>query len=334
MPSVVDGDKVMHPQESRMSGRRCWLVALAMTWLTAALAEAQPPSNPTTPPSTAAPPTQGNEDEFSTRDSTVGYIDSAIPMDMFRLRFDAAYDDNHPNRAEFFYAKTGPNGPGLPKPERDVDYQELQFYIEKKILPNLSLFADVPIRFLNPEINSDHWGLSDVDAGGKWAFVSREDLVTTLQMRVYAPTGDAGRGLGNDHVTLEPALLLWWRLDERWGIEGELRYWAPIGGTDFAGDVVRYGVGVHYDLLRSPSWRMTPVVELVGWTVLSGKQSVLESGGTAVVTSASGDTIVNLKVGVRVGISERSDLYAGYGRALTGDHWYSNDVRVEWRWMY
>src|SRR5712691_11833904 len=39
--------------------------------------------------------------------SAVGYIDSAIPLTQFRLRYDAAYHDNRPARAEFFYAKCG-----------------------------------------------------------------------------------------------------------------------------------------------------------------------------------------------------------------------------------
>src|SRR5262245_15041233 len=37
--------------------------------------------------------------------SNVGYIDSAIPVDRFRLRYDAANDNNRPDRAEFFYAQ-------------------------------------------------------------------------------------------------------------------------------------------------------------------------------------------------------------------------------------
>ena len=36
-----------------------------------------------------------------------GYVDFAVPITQFRLRFDAAYDDNRPDRAEFFYGKCG-----------------------------------------------------------------------------------------------------------------------------------------------------------------------------------------------------------------------------------
>jgi hypothetical protein len=316
-----------------MHGCRPWLLALATACLLGSLVPAQQPSTP--PPSAAGTSSSDStDDEYSTRDTTVGYIDSALPADLFRFRFDAAYDSNRPNRAEFFYAQTAPRGPGLPRPERRIDYQELSVYGERKILPSLSLFGEVPVRFLNPEVNKDSWGLSDVDGGAKYAFVNTEDFVASFQLRVYAPTGAASRGLGNRHTTLEPALLVWWRPAERWGVEGELRYWAPVGGTDFAGDIARYGVGVHYDLTCSPTFRVSPVVELIGWTVLSGKEPMPVPGDGVLAKSAAGDTIVNVKLGVRVGLGERSDLYAGYGRALTGDHWYTDTLRVEWRWMY
>ena len=42
-----------------------------------------------------------------TASSNVGYIDDAIVQTRLRLRFDAAYDNNRPDRAEFFYAKCG-----------------------------------------------------------------------------------------------------------------------------------------------------------------------------------------------------------------------------------
>ena len=46
------------------------------------------------------------------RDSNVGYIDPAIPADLFRFRYDAAYDNNRPTRAEFFWSPGEPFGAG------------------------------------------------------------------------------------------------------------------------------------------------------------------------------------------------------------------------------
>jgi len=44
--------------------------------------------------------------------------------------------------------------------------------------------------------------------------------------------------------------------------------------------------------------------------------------------------VVNLKVGARVDFGDRFGVYAGYGRAVTGDRWYRDVFRVEFRWLY
>jgi hypothetical protein len=267
-------------------------------------------------------------------DSGTGYIDPAIPGDILRFRFDAAYNDRVPTRAEFFYPKGAPLGPGLPEPEPRVDYQELSAYLEMAVSDRLSGFLNLPVRFLNPEINADHTGFSDLDAGFKFAFLSREDAVATFQFRTYAPTGDASHGLGTNHVSLEPAFLLFHRLTDRLAWESELRLWVPVGGTDFAGDIVRYGVGAHYDVFRSANLTLAPVAEVVGWTLLNGKESIVLPSGTPFVEDAGGQTIVNAKLGLRVKFGDRMDLYGGYGHPLTGDRWYENILRLEFRLFY
>lgn len=267
-------------------------------------------------------------------DSRVGYIDGAIPGTQFRVRFDAAYNNRRPSRAEFFYAQTAPRGPGLPGPEPSVDYQDLSAYAEVAVWPRLSGFLEVPTRFLNPDVNANAAGLADMNAGVKYAVLQGESGVLTAQFRAYAPTGEADRGLGTRHVSLEPALLYFLPLTDQARLEGEVRYWVPVGGTDFAGDVIRYGVGVNCDIISNCTFRVTPVAELVGWTVLGGKESgVLPSGLTA-VQSAAGDTIVNAKLGVRVGLFDQIDVYGGWGRPLTGETWYENMFRLEMRVVY
>jgi hypothetical protein len=346
--------------------------------------------------------------------SVVGYIDSAVPLTQFRLRFDAAYDSNRPDRAEFFYAKyrsnalivggnpaapatdaqiqaaidrgglgkgghgpgdvrqavtgsTGgtvtvgqlqalvyataigkpgvtvnqaiidPKAPGLPLPETRVDYQDITSYLEVALNERFSGFVEVPVRFLNPEQNANTAGLADMNAGFKWAFLYCPDRVASFQFRTWIPTGAASHGLGTNHVTLEPALLLNQRVTDHLVVEAELHDYIPIGGTDFEGNVLRYGVGASYLVFQRCNVRVLPVIEFVGWTVLSGKEAVVQPNAID-VQDARGDTIVNGKFGVRIDLGpagERgwgnSDLYVGYGRALTGDVWYKDIVRLEYR---
>ncbi|MBI3407628.1 MAG: hypothetical protein HY040_04640 [Planctomycetes bacterium] len=267
-------------------------------------------------------------------DSKVGYVDSAILGNLFRLRYDSAYGNNRPSRAEFFYAQTAPGGPGLPFPEPRVDYQDITGYLEVMLCPRLSGFVEVPSRFLNPEVNSNATGLSDLNAGLRYSFFESENAVATLQLRAYAPTGDVARGLGNGHASLEPALLFYRRLGDRFHWESELRYWVPLGGTDFAGDIIRYGSGISFPVLDNGRLELSPVLELVGWTVLSGKESVVPSVTQARVQGAAGDTLIHGKVGLRLRIGDHADIYGGYGRPLTGERWYDNTFRLELRLLY
>jgi hypothetical protein len=267
-------------------------------------------------------------------DSDVGYIDPAIPGNILRFRYDDAFNSNRPTRDEFIYARSAPFGPGLPVPEPRIDYQELSAYVETAVTNRLSGFIDVPVRFLNPEVNPDHTGFSDLDAGAKYAFIYRPETVATFQFRTYVPTGKASEGLGTDHVSVEPALLCYNRLTDRMGLESELRLWVPIDGTSFAGEIIRYGIGAHYDVCHTCNLTLSPVVEFVGWTSLNGQESEVFPSGKAVALNAAGDTIVNAKLGLRVKFRDRADAYAGYGQALTGDRWYENDFRFEFRWFY
>ncbi len=127
-----------------------------------------------------------------------GYIDDAIPASRVRIRYDAMYDDNRPDRAEFFYPKCGclnnpslgiNDGHGPPLPERSVDSQELSFYLEYAASERFSGFVEVPIRFINPEVNRDFTGLSDVNFGFKYALIYGPQAVLTAQVRAWARSG-------------------------------------------------------------------------------------------------------------------------------------------------
>ena len=328
-------------------------------------------------------PSARAQEDYVGASSTVGYVDSAIPTNLFRLRVDAGFDDNTPDLAEFFYSQyrqqtfipiagsnpgsgkgsgSGSNGKGKPSfvngggeatvtqkngqfliyspqanglaaAETSIDYQDVSTYVEKTFGDNLSAFVELPVRFLEPQVNPDAAGFADMNAGFKWAFLHTEDQVATFQLRTYIPTGDASRGLGNNHVSLEPALLYYLKPTDLVRVEAEFRDWIPIGGTDFEGDIIRYGMGVSYQIWQCDDRWVRPVTEVVGWTVLGGKVTEPLGDGVFEVKNAAGETIVNLKVGVRFGFGA-SDLYVGYGRALTGDVWYKDILRAEYRFAF
>ncbi len=331
---------------------------------TAAPSPMPPVSGPEVAPSVSIAPESSG---LALSGSTVamaapGYVDFAVPVSQFRLRYDAAYDDNRPDRAEFFYGKCGcfaaqgVRAPGPPLLETRVDYQEVRPYLEYALNNRFSAFIEAPIRFINPEQNANEAGFSNLLAGFKYAMVACPDQYLTFQFSVSTPTADVDRGLGNELTALEPGILYYRQLTDRLAWHAELRDWIPIGGTDFAGNILRYGSALSYVAASGCNWRVTPIGEMVGWTVLGGKELVVANPGVpngnadptlgvpafTSVKDAAGDTIVNAKVGVRFGFGplvgpanlSRSDLYIGYGRALTGTVWYKDILRVEYGWRF
>jgi hypothetical protein len=264
------------------------------------------------------------------------YIDSAIIGNMVRFRADAAFDDEAPDRAEFIYAKcgcfgVGALGPGT-LPEQKINYQELSTYVEMSASDSFSAFVELPVRIIQFQTNStdDNGGIGDVNFGFKYALIHEADRYLTSQMRFYVPSGDSYLGLGTGHVSVEPAVLYFRRLTDRLSIQGELRDWIPVGGSNFAGNVIRYGFGAGYDLIApcgsECGRRLTAVTEVVGWDVLNGH--VLDLASAGATGDASDTSIINLKVGARLSWDQNS-IYAGWGHCLTEQAWYRDIARFE-----
>ncbi len=282
---------------------------------------------------------------FADTMSSGGYIDSAVVRNQIRFRFDASYDNPTPDRAEFFYPKCGCFGGAAPGPlalETGVDYQEFSFYLETLLLGDLvSAFVELPYRWIDPEVNRNAFGIGDVNFGFKLSLLNDENTHVTFQMRTIAPSGDGRLGLGTEHATIEPGLLIMQRFDCGINMETELRDFIPIDGTkatateeDWAGNVLRYGVGFWTTAYESNDVTLSPVVETVAWSVLGGQ--VLDNGN---VTSAE-TTIANMKFGLRLSDKPHRNgrpsksLYLGYGKSLTDTKWYDDTVRVEYRILF
>jgi hypothetical protein len=200
------------------------------------------------------------------------------------------------------------------------------------------VFVEGPVRWVNPEQNANEVGFSNLVFGTKLALIADPCQYVTFQFATSTPTADVDRGLGNQLWALEPGLLWYRQITDRIGWHNEVRDWIPLGGTDFAGNIIRYGTAVNYLFINRPRFRVFSISELVGWTVLSGKESTF----TGAVLDAEGDTIINAKGGVRFGFGEivgpanlsRADLYIGYGQPLTGEVWYKELFRAELSWRF
>jgi hypothetical protein len=290
------------------------------------------------------------------RPSMVGYTGDATIGTQLRVRWDAGYGIEAPDRAEFFYAKCGcyrdlpaadpshdPHAPGPgPGIATALDYQQLGLLLEYSPRSRFSVYAELPVRWLRPQAFStaaefgDQRGISDIRGGAKFALVDSPDEILTVQVQGAAPTGAASRGLGTNLWRLEPSLLWHRTLSPQVTVEAQFGASMPFQGSAgvpvetsrrFAGNVLLYGFGPSVVAYRSGDLAVVPVVEVVGWHVLDGLQTAPGQQG-----SAGGINIVNLKAGARILYGNLGSIYMGYGRAVTSRVWYDDIIRVEFRY--
>jgi hypothetical protein len=288
----------------------------------------------------------------------VGYIDDATVESKIRVRFDAASENTVPDRAEFFYAKCGcyrgldptnpahdPDAPGPgPGAANDVNFKQLDIFGEYAFNKLFSAYVQFPLRWLQPQsfiagtgaAFPDESGFGDMRAGVKVGFSPAAHHTLTARAQFFFPTGDASKGLGTDHSTIEPGVLYNWQASDAVTVESQLAVWLPFGGSagvptsvddHFSGRVLTWGVGSGVNVYRGRDIEVGPVVELVGWRVMSGFQ-------TAATPDASGTNIVNLKIGGRVTLDATHSVYVGWGKALTDATWYNDIWRFEYRFAF
>lgn len=268
-------------------------------------------------------------DGIGSAQTGVSFIDSALPMTQLRFRYDVGQNLRRPNRAEFFWPRNGPAN--RPFPERSVDYLELNTYVEIACEERLSAFFETPFRWVDPVRNDNTSGVGDLNAGLKLTLFQTECGIVSGQVRCYIPTGDGENGLGTDHVSIEPALLWNQQLCPWLTLEAEARYWVPIRGTDFSGDMLRFGTGLVLGCQTDCLW-ITPVAEVVAWVPLGGQESFLNENSNVVgFGSARGQNVVNTFLGARAGLHDRIDFYGGYGFSLTSTSWAEEIWRAELR---
>ncbi|HLW99807.1 MAG TPA: transporter [Candidatus Acidoferrales bacterium] len=183
------------------------------------------------------------------RDTRLGYVDGAIIGSQVRIRFDAAFNDNASDRAEYFYAQYAgitPQSPGPGFVIAKLNFQQLYLRAEYAPMKNtrFSFFADVPVRWIQPLVTvasnsstntpinaTNQGGLSDVAGGFKLAAVASPNQFLTLQFKAYFPSGNASTGLGTHHYSFEPSLLYYRRLSDRLTLEAQVGDSHPIGGS-------------------------------------------------------------------------------------------------------
>ncbi len=276
------------------------------------------------------------------------FVETSQPFNNCRVRLDLARDLEFPDRSEYFWAKTpGGRGPGVPvgSPsvgETSVNYQDLDFYIEKGT-KRMSIGTDLPIRAVDPEIRDDSSGFADMDVKTKVVLMDGKNWQLTQLFNTYLPTGSVHRGTGDGHVSLEPGVAYRWKWSDDTYFHGDLKYLFPIGADpNFSGQVFNYGIGISHVLVDTDTWALIPTLEMECWTFVDGRQSL--PGVAAIASDPNFGSeevntigIMNLCPGLRWVCDKGCDCGTkefgiSAGIAVTSDHLYEEILRLEFRW--
>ena len=297
------------------------------------------------------------------------FTDFARPQTITRFRYDRGWNLQFPDRNEYFWAKQnitnnlstvggrpylrgigGGNGPNFPPKvvkarkvpspprhggvfgETGLNYDQIFLYQEAASASG-SLFVEQNYRSMYPDITPHTAGFGDLNFGIKSLLLDCELMQLTFQFKTYTPTGQAKKGFGTGHFSLEPSLLLSVRLAEDTYFQGQLAEWIPIGGNeDYQGALIKYNFSVNHVLAyTAPDSPLIGTLEFAGISFQDGLYTDPYRGPI----NSRGGTYASFGPGLRHSICNRFD----YGGAIA---WTVSDagqfgsplLRLEMRVIY
>lgn len=263
------------------------------------------------------------------------FVPGARPTTHVRFRWDAGFSMVFPDRAEYFWAQADGSGLG-PQPvppykgERGLDYDELSMYTEAAV-NNFAMTFEVPYRSVDPLDGSIEAGFSDMIIGTKSLVFDRELFQITFQFRTFMPSGNTLEGLGTGHVSLEPSLILGFKISPESYLQAQLAEWIPIGGSKFAGSILHYHISYNRTLIHLlPDVPVVGTLEFNGWSFQDGSYTDPYTGPQ----QANDFTYAAGAVGLRMFVCDNLDMGMSGNFALNTPNWTRELYRLEFRMRY
>lgn len=258
------------------------------------------------------------------------FVEAARPVTQTRLRWDAGIDLVFPDRAEYFWARSGAGGRGPAAVERKLRYHELSHYTEVAH-GGFSAFFQTPYRSYDAAVNSHEAGFGDLIAGTKSMLLDCQLLQITYQMKFITPTGISTKGLGTGHLSIEPSLIFGLNMSSQSYIQAQVAEWIPIAGDEtYAGALLHYHFSYNRTLLGCPGYiHLIGTAELNGWSFQDGAYS---DPALAPPQRASNQAYLSSGFGLRMVLCDKVDFGVGTAFAVTDGHWakqlYRSELRV------
>ncbi|MEW6145572.1 MAG: hypothetical protein AB1598_11195 [Thermodesulfobacteriota bacterium] len=226
--------------------------------------------------------------------------DTKIRLDYFFLNVDGEVEEE----------ELGEESEGPSKYKESTVRLELEYAFTR----NISIEADIPYTFINPDEGKDVSHFNTIDIGVKLATFILEEYGVLLGggLEFGLPTGDDDKGIGSDNIfEIEPFLSFGWKY-KILEVVSFLHLGIPVnqkGGQD-EGNELGYNLST---LVHATDW-LEVLLEFDGETVLSGEEE--------------GESVLNIDPGVKFKPFKSQELHVGFGAGFPVTHDEEFEVRL------
>lgn len=225
--------------------------------------------------------------------------DTKIRLDYFFLNVDGEVEDE----------ELGEEGEGPSKFKESTVNLELEYAFTR----NISIEADIPYTFINPDEGKDVNHFNNIEIGVKLATFILEEYGILLGggLEFGLPTGDDEKGIGSDNIfEIEPFLSFGWKY-KILEVVSFLHIGFPVNqkGDQNEGDELGYNLST---LVHATEW-LEVLLEFDGETVLNGEEE--------------GESVLNIDPGVKFKPFKSQELHVGFGAGFP----VTNDEEFEYR---
>jgi hypothetical protein len=226
--------------------------------------------------------------------------DTKIRLDYFFLNVDGEVEDE----------ELGEEGEGPSKYKENTVNLELEYAFTR----NISIEADIPYTFINPDEGKDVSHFNTIDVGVKLATFVLEEYGILLGggLEFGLPTGDDDKGIGSDNIwEIEPFLSFGWKY-KILEVVSFLHLGIPVNqkGDQDEGNELGYNLST---LVHATDW-LEVLLEFDGETVLNGEEE--------------GESVLNIDPGLKFKPFKSQELHVGFGAGFPVTHDEEFEVRL------
>ncbi len=265
------------------------------------------------------------------------FVDGARPVTQTEVRWNGFRNGHFPDRSEYLFARADGKGRGPMVlagrlPGGPINYDDL-ILITETAKDKLSAIIEMPYRAVSPYSYAHGAGFGDMAIGTKTLLFDCELLQVSLQMKTYLPIGNAFKGVGTGHVSLEPSLLFALKLHKECYLQGQVSEWIPIGGDPaYMGSILHSHFSCNHVIHRfGPDIPVVGTMELNTYSFQDGAYTDPVLGA---FQKSSGTTYVSAGPGIRLFFCDKLDIGFGAALSLTGDHFARQMYRTSVRFRF